>query len=157
MDLQIDCAFDGGNIELAALTENGADLTIRRDSNGDWYQWFYFRVRGGGGRDLTLRIVNAGQSSYAEGWEGYRARVSSDNARWCLADTSYARGVLEIRYRPASDRTWFAFFAPYDTDRLRRIIEQAAANPAVTARSLGRSVDGRDIACLSLGTGTRQV
>ena len=157
MSLEIDCAFDGGNIEPVAITAGGADLTSRKDSNGNWYQWFYFRLRGGAGRDLTLRIVNAGQSSYAEGWAGYRARVSGDNAQWRLADTRYADGVLEIRHRPVTDRTWFAFFAPYDMDRHRRFIDRAAANPALAARSIGRSVDGRDIDCLSLGAGPRQV
>jgi len=157
MTLEIDCAFDGGNIEPVAATADGADLTIRKDSNGDWYQWFYFRVRGGAGRDLTLRILNAGQSSYAEGWSGYRACVSSDNATWRRGDTAYADGVLEIRHRPEADESWFAFFAPYGMERHRRFIQQAAANPAVTARTIGTSVEGRDIACLSLGQGPRQV
>ena len=157
MSLEIDCAFDGGNIEPVAVTANGADLNIRKDSNGNWYQWFYFRVRGGAGRDLTLRIVNAGQSSYADGWNGYRARVSNDNEHWRLTDTRYADGVLEIRHRAEAEETWFAFFAPYDIARYRRFIELAAANPAVTARTVGKSVDGRDIACLSLGAGPRQV
>jgi len=157
MSLEIDCAFDGGNIEPVAVTADGADLRIRADSNGAWFQWFYFCVRGGAGRDLTLRIVNAGQSSYAEGWNGYRARVSDDNAQWRLADTRYADGVLEIRHRAETAETWFAFFAPYDRARHQRFIEQAAANPSVTARAIGRSVDGREIACLSLGAGPRQV
>jgi murein tripeptide amidase MpaA len=157
MSLEIDCAFDGGNIEPAAMMADGADLTIRKDSNGNWYQWFYFRVRGGAGRDLTLRILNAGQSSYPEGWSGYRACVSSDNAMWTRAETAYADGVLEIRHRAQTDETWFAFFAPYSMDRHRRFVEQAAAHPGVTGRSIGKSVDGLDIACLSLGEGPRQV
>lgn len=157
MNLEIDSAFDGGNIDPVAITADGADLAIRRDSNGNWYQWFYFRVGGGAGRELRLRVINAGGSSYAEGWSGYRARVSSDNAHWRLADTSYADGVLEIRHRAEAAQTWFAFFAPYDMERHRRFIGQAAAHRGVTTRSLGTSVDGRDIACLTLGEGPRQV
>jgi len=114
-------------------------------------------VRGGAERELTLRILNAGQSSYAEGWSGYRARVSADNAAWRLADTRYVDGVLEIRHRSEADQAWFAFFAPYGMDRHRRFVEQAATHPGVTARAIGTSVDGRDIACLSLGQGPRQV
>ena len=78
MSLEVESAFDGGNIELIAATADGADLDIRKDSNGNWYQWFYFRIRGGAGRDLTLRILNAGGSSYPEGWHGYSARVSAE-------------------------------------------------------------------------------
>jgi murein tripeptide amidase MpaA len=157
MTLEIDCAFDGGNIATVAVTADGADLAIRPDSNGNWFQWFYFRLRGGAGRDLTLRIVNAGASSYPDGWHGYRACVSADNAEWRRTDTRYADGVLEIRHRPEADTVWFAFFAPYDTARHKRFVALAAANPAVTARSIGRSVDGRDIDCLAVGEGMRSV
>jgi murein tripeptide amidase MpaA len=157
MSLEIDCAFDGGNIELVAPTAEGADLAIRKDSNGNWYQWFYFRVRGGAGRALTLRIVNAGASSYPEGWQGYRACVSADNMHWRRTDTAYADGVLEIRHRVETDEIRVAFFAPYDLARHHGFLDQAAANPAVSARTIGRSVDGRAIDCLSLGDGPRQV
>jgi murein tripeptide amidase MpaA len=157
MGLEIDCAFDGGNIETIALRPDGADLRIREDSQGGWFQWFYFRVRGVAARDLTLRIVNAGESSYAEGWNGYRACVSADNAQWRRTDTRYADGVLEIRHRAEADEIWFAFFAPYDMARHQRFIEQAAATAAVAVRTIGKTVEGRDIACLSLGKGPRQV
>src|ERR1700735_58191 len=92
--LEIDCAFDGGNIELVALTAAGADLAIRQDSNGNWFQWFYFRARGAVGRDLTLRIVNAGASSYPDGWSGYRARVSADKDQGRRTDTRFGDGLL---------------------------------------------------------------
>ena len=105
MVLAIDCAFDGGNIELVGLTADGADLEIRADSNGRWFQWFYFRVRGGGGRSLTLRIVNAGASSYPDGWHGYRACVSADRENWRRTDTAFADGVLEIRHLAEADET----------------------------------------------------
>jgi murein tripeptide amidase MpaA len=163
MALEIDCGFDGGNIELVALTAAQADLAIcadleiRKDSNGAWFQWFYFRVRGAAGRALTLRIVNAGVSSYPDGWHGYRACVSADRAQWRRTDTRYAGGVLEIQHTAQADEIWFAFFAPYDLARHQRFVAQAAANPAVTARSIGHSVDGRDIDCLSVGEGIRSV
>src|ERR1700722_20174134 len=110
MTLEIDCAFDGGNIEVIALTADGADLAIRKDSNGNWFQWFYFRVRGAAGRDLALRIVNAGVSLYPDGWNGYRACVSADNEHWRRADTRFADGVLEILHRAEAEEVWFAFF-----------------------------------------------
>ncbi len=156
--LEIDCAFDGGNIAPVAVTADRADLAIRPDSNGNWFQWFYFRVRGGAGRDLTLRIVNAGVSSYPDGWNGYRACASADNQHWRRADTRYADGVLEIRHRAETDTIWFAFFAPYDLGPpYARFVARAVANPAITASIIGRSVEGRDIDCLSVGEGTRSV
>lgn len=157
MAIQIDADFECGNIEVVALRPDGADLSIRKDLNGPWYQWFYFRVSGGADRDLTLRIVNAAGSSYAEGWLGYRACVSDDGAGWRRSETDYRDGVLEIRARPAGDTAWFAFFAPYDLRRLAGFLDRASARPGVIRATLGRTVQGRAIDCLALGQGPKQI
>ena len=157
MTLKVDDGFECGNIEVVATGKDAADLKIRPDSNGAWFQWFYFRVRGAAGRDLTLRIVNAAQSAYPDGWNGYRACVSTDNATWRRTETSYAGGILEIRHRAVADELWFAFFAPYDLTRHRAFLDRATAHPGVTRRWIGGSVDGRDIDVLSLGLGKNQV
>jgi murein tripeptide amidase MpaA len=155
--LHIDSDFDGGNIEVLRIAGDRADLAIRPDSNGPWFQWFYFRVRGAAGRALRLRIVNAGHSAYPQGWAGYRACVSGDNENWRRTETNYEGGILEIRGHAEEDETWFAYFAPYDLARLDRFCARAASNPIVTARHIGDSVDGRPISRLSLGQGPRQI
>ena len=157
MTLKIDSAFDGGNIEVVGVGPDSAALKIRQDSGGPWFQWFYFRVRGGAGRDLTLRIVNASLCAYPDGWNGYRACVSADNETWRRADTRYADGVLEIRLRAEGDTSWFAFFAPYDLARHAGFVKRAGRNSAVAVKAIGRSFDGREITALSLGEGDRQV
>jgi murein tripeptide amidase MpaA len=157
MTLQIDADFDCGNIEVLDIADDGADLAIRADSKGPWFQWFYFRVRGGAGRALTLRIVNAAASAYPQGWPGYRARVSDDDENWRRADTRYENGILEIQHRPERDDIWFAYFAPYDLARLGRFIARASASSDVAVKQLGHSVDGRPMTCLTLGQGPRQV
>jgi len=156
MSLEIDADFHGGNIIVQAAGEATADLTIRQDSNGPWFQWFFFHIQGAAGRDLTLRILNAGASAYPEGWIGYRACVSVDGETWTRADTGFADGVLEIRHRPPADTLWVAYFAPYDDRRHAALIARAVAAGA-SADVLGRSVDGRPIDRFSLGTGSRQV
>lgn len=157
MTLQIDADFDGGNIIVQSAKAAGADLLIRRDANGPWFQWFYFRVRGAAGKALSLRLINAGASAYPDGWRGYRACASVDGETWTRVDTAFQDGVLEIRHAAHADVVWFAYFAPYDLDRHRRMIARAAAAPGVRADSLGASVDGRPIHRLSLGAGPRQV
>ena len=114
-------------------------------------------MRGAAGRDLTLRIVNAGQSAYADGWRGYRACVSADLKTWRRTETTYADGVLEIRHRAEADELRFAFFAPYDVARHVKFIESAGARTGVSVATIGRSVEGRAISCVTLGTGPRQV
>jgi murein tripeptide amidase MpaA len=156
MSLVIDADFHGGNILVQSLGAAEADLALRLDSNGPWLQWFYFRVTGAAGRALTLRIVNAGGSTYPAGWEGYRASVSEDGQAWTRADTGYTDGVLEIRHRPAADVLWVAYFPPYDDRRHQALLARATAGGA-RADVLGRSVDGRPIDRLTLGSGPRQV
>ncbi|CAN7178560.1 M14-type cytosolic carboxypeptidase [Phenylobacterium sp. LjRoot225] len=156
MSLVIDADFHGGNILVQTVGKATADLTLRQDSNGPWFQWFFFRVRGAAGQALTLRIVNAGASSYPDGWIGYRACVSSDGEAWTRTDTRYADGVLEIRHRPPADELWVAYFPPYDGRRHQALLSRAIAAGA-RADVLGRSVEGRAIDRLTLGTGRRQV
>jgi murein tripeptide amidase MpaA len=157
MTLQIDAHFDGGNILVEGVDDNSADLAIRPDSNGPWFQWFYFRVRGGAGRTLILRIVNAAASAYPGGWPGYQACVSTDNQTWTRAQTRYEDGVLEIRHRADADTLWFAFFAPYDLARHQAFLDRAAAAPDVAVEEIGRSVEGRPLHHVRLGRGPKQV
>jgi murein tripeptide amidase MpaA len=157
MTLQIDADFDGGNILVETVSEASADLRIRQDANGPWFQWFYFRVRGAAGKALTLRILNAGASSYPDGWPGYRACVSADGETWRRTETGFEDGVLEIRYAADADTVWFAYFAPYDLARHERLLARVGAAPGARGDVVGASVDGRAIHRLTLGTGPRQV
>ena len=50
MILSVTCPIDGGNIRLVAVDGDRLDLEIVRDHQSDFYQWFYFRVTGGGGQ-----------------------------------------------------------------------------------------------------------
>ncbi|MGH6785923.1 MAG: M14 family metallopeptidase [Novosphingobium sp.] len=160
-DIQIDAAFDSGNIAVEAVDGPSARLTIRKDHLSDFYQWFHFRVSGAAGRELTLRIVGLNGSAYPDGWPGFRAVVSEDRAYWGRAETSYAagedEGTLTIRYSPAGDLAWFAYFAPYSWDRHQDLIAEAAGTEGVSHRVLGHSLDGRSIDCLELGEGQTQV
>ena len=61
MTLSISSAFDGGNIKLVAIDGNRVDLEIVKDHQSDFYQWFYFRLTGAGGKPVELRITNCGE------------------------------------------------------------------------------------------------
>lgn len=149
--ISISAAFDSGNI----IVEGGGgahwDLAIRRDRMSDFYQWFHFRVTGAKGVPLTLRIVNAGQSAYPDGWPGYQARWSEDRADWRCAETDYRDGALTIRHTPASDAIWFAYHAPYSMERHHDLVARAARSPGVIAKVLGQTLDGQPMDMLSMG------
>src|SRR6476661_3716101 len=118
MTLSISSAFDGGNIRVVAIDGDLVDLEIVKDHQSDFYQWFYFRLTGGAGRALQLRLTNCAGAAYPDGWPGYKACVSQDREEWTRAETSYADGTLTISLTPASDSVWIAYFAPYTMERL---------------------------------------
>jgi murein tripeptide amidase MpaA len=149
--------FDGGNIEILSIGGATADLAIRADSNAAWRQWFSFRVSAQPGTGLTLRIANAGQSSYPEGWDGYRACVSADGETWVRTETAYDGRSLDIRHVATSPVTHVAYFAPYSLERHERLLAEMSSKPEVTTHQIGESVDGRAITCLTLGRGPSQV
>ncbi|WP_395000738.1 M14-type cytosolic carboxypeptidase [Sphingomonas sp.] len=154
MAISISSAFDAGNIRVSGIDGDTAMLEIVADHMSDFYQWFYFRVAGAGGREVTLNITNCGGSAYPNGWPDYRACLSIDREDWVrVDDTSYADGTLTIRFTPETDLVWVAYFAPYSMERHHDLISTVAALPGVEYRSLGQSLDGQDIDCLTIGEG----
>ena len=157
MTLSISNAFDGGNIRLVAIDGDRIDLEIAKDHQSDFYQWFYFRLTGAGGRPVSLRILNCGGAAYPLGWDDYRACLSYDREEWERVDTSYGDGVLTIDVTPASDTVWIAYFAPYTMERHHDLVASVAAQPDVIYRSLGQTLDGQELDYLELAGGPLQV
>ena len=160
-DIQIDAAFDSGNISVVTIDGARAVLTIPRDKDSEFAQWFHFRVSNCAGRELVLRITGLEGSAYPAGWPGYRACVSEDRAFWGRADTSYDKGedggTLTIRYTPAANLAWFAYFAPYSMERHNDLVSEAACAEGVHYRVLGHTLDGRSVDCLDMGDGDKHV
>ncbi len=154
---RVNSQFDGGNIRVRSINGDRAELEIVADNGSDFYQWFFFRVVGAAGRRLSLRIGNAGGAAYPDGWPGYAARMSVDRAEWLQVPTRYEGGVLVIEPEVPADSAWFAYFAPYSEEQHHDLVASAALQPGVRYRSLGRSLDGREIDCLELGEGPLQV
>ena len=160
-DIQIDAAFDSGNIEVRSIDGTTARLKIRKDRESDFFQWFHFRVSGAAGRPLTLKITGLNASAYPGGWPDYNAAVSEDREYWGRAPSSFDKaeddGTLTISFTPASNIAWFAYFAPYSMERHHDLVSGAALAPGVTHRVLGRSIEGQPIDCLEVGDGPTQV
>ena len=159
--IAINAAFDSGNIEVLSIDGATARLSIPRDNHSEFYQWFHFRVSGAAGRELVLKIGDLNASAYPAGWTDYNACVSEDREYWGRAPSSFDRdedgGTLTIRYTPASDLTWFAYFAPYSMERHHDLIAQAAGTDGVAYRCLGTTLDGQPLDCLEMGEGETQV
>jgi len=158
MAITISSSFDAGNILVVSQDGDRADLEIVKDHLSDFYQWFYFRVSGAAGREITLRITNCAGSAYPHGWPDYKGVMSLDRDEWVrIGDTSYADGVLTMKLTPPQDVVWIAYFAPYSMERHHDLVSSIAGLPGVGYESLGKSLDGQDIDCLTIGEGPLNV
>lgn len=159
--IQIDASFDSGNIEVRAIEGQRARLAIRKDHQSDFFQWFHFRVAGKAGEAFELKLTGLNQSAYPAGWPGYDVCVSEDREYWARCPASFDKeedgGTLTIHYTPASDISFFAYFAPYSMERHHDLLAEAAACDGVDLVRLGTTLDGRPLDMLELGEGERQV
>ena len=160
-DINIDAAFDSGNIEVLSVDGATAKLALRKDNASEFRQWYHFRVSGADGREVELRITGLNDSAYVKGWPNYNSCVSEDRAYWARAasefDDSADGGTLTIRYTPVGDIAWFAYFAPYSMERHHDLVAEAAASEGVTYERIGETLDGQPLDYLRLGEGERQV
>jgi murein tripeptide amidase MpaA len=159
--ITIDAGFDSGNIEVLGLEGASARLAIRKDNQSEFAQWFHFRVTGAAGEELTLKISGLQASAFPGGWPDYNACVSEDREYWARAASSYDKaeegGTLTIRYTPASNIAYFAYFAPYSMERHHDLVAEAAASEGVELTRLTETLDDQPLDMLQMGTGDKQV
>ncbi len=74
----INAAFDSGNIIVHSVADSLATLSIRKDKDSDFFQWFHFRVEADAGEEVILKITGLEASAYPGGWTDYNACVSED-------------------------------------------------------------------------------
>lgn len=152
MPIKISSQFDAGAIEIVDTAQPmQIQLNLRKDSHADIRQWFYFRLQGGRDQVCSMQILNAGQATYPDGWENYRAVASYDRDEWFRVDTEYDGQVLTINHTPTEDSVYYAYFEPYSWERHLSLLGRAAYSPLVRVEDLGSTVDGRDLNMLVIG------
>lgn len=157
MTISINAAFDSGNIVVDSIDGTRARLSIRKDRESDFFQWFHFRVTCAVGDELELAIAGLGDSAYPDGWPGYAACASYDRENWFRLDTGYDAGTLTINHSAEAQILWIAYFAPYSMERHHDLVASVAECDGVSYRCLGTSLEGQSIDCLEMGTGPVQV
>ncbi|KAB2857882.1 MAG: carboxypeptidase family protein, partial [Sphingopyxis terrae] len=157
MTISINAAFDSGNIVVDSVDGTRARLSIRKDRESDFFQWFHFRVACAVGDELELAIAGLGDSAYPDGWPGYAACASYDRENWFRLDTGYDAGTLTINHSAEGQLLWIAYFAPYSMERHHDLVASVAECDGVSYRCLGTSLEGQPIDCLEMGTGPVQV
>jgi murein tripeptide amidase MpaA len=153
MTLSITSNFDGGAVEvLSCERPDDIRLRIRRDSHAEVAQWFYFRLSGARGERCVMTFENAADCVFPQGWNGYRAMASYDRVNWFRVPTSYDGRVLTIDHTPEFDRIYYAYFEPYSEERHAEFLGAVQQMPHATLVELGRTVEGRPISLIALGT-----
>jgi len=150
--IKISSNFDGGNITCLTCDDpSDIRLEIKPDNGAKYFQWFYFRLTGAAGQACLLKLINAGASSYTNGWKDYRAVVSDDRETWLRAETGFDGETLTIRHTPAADSVYFAYFAPYSMERHADTIANVQGSARVRTSVLGSTLDGQDMDLLRIG------
>ena len=152
MKIKISQNFDAGAIDLVRVIDvENIELKLRKDSHADFMQWFYFRLQGARDQDATIRILNAGDATYADGWQNYRAVASYDRENWFRVETEFDGKVLTIKHTPETDSIYFAYFEPYSWERHLALLGSVEQSELARLEDLGNTIDGRDINLVVVG------
>ena len=143
MNPRISSQFDGGAIIVVDTAPcRRHPRRVARGFARRHRQWFYFRLQGAAGRAARIRITNAGQATYADGWPGYAAVASYDRASWFRVPTRFDGKELVIEHAPLRDSVYYAYFEPYSWERHLALLGRADASPRARVGDLGATVDG---------------
>lgn len=152
MSIVVSSQFDGGNIIPVSVNDaNRIELEIKKDSNSEFLQWFYFRLTGAKDTDCNLVITNAGKTSYVDGWENYSACASYDRKHWFRIPSQFSDGELNISVKPTQDSLYIAYFAPYTMEQHQTLVATALQSDNVKLELLGKTLDGQDLDYLQIG------
>ncbi|WP_414442620.1 M14-type cytosolic carboxypeptidase [Burkholderia sp. 22PA0106] len=153
MTLSISTQFDAGAIDVVSCDSPDAiRLRIRSDNQSTFAQWFYFRLSGARGERCVMRFENAHESAYPAGWRGYRAVASYDRVNWFRVPTEFDGTVMTIDHTPDFDSIYYAYFEPYGEERHAEFLGAVQQMPQANVVDLGRTVEGRPMSLLVLGT-----
>ena len=147
----ISSAFDSGSINvIKADTVDDIRLAICQDNAAEFSQWFHFRLQGARAQACKISIVNAGSTTYPQGWDGYSVVCSYDRAHWFRIPTHYDGDVMSWTITAAYDAMYFAYFAPYSLEQHADLVASSACEPGVELQRLAETIDGRDLDCLHI-------
>jgi murein tripeptide amidase MpaA len=143
--MRISSCFDGGRIEVIKTDDfDDIQVKIKKDSHSDFLQWFSFRLQGIKDQPCTLKILNASQTSYTDGWKDYDICASTDRDEWFRIPSHYDGKQLTAEFISDTDDIYFAYFAPYSFERHLNLLARSQESDLASLHSLGATIDGRD-------------
>ena len=150
--ISVNIQFDAGSIIVKKLDHaNDLHFEIRKDTNSEFAQWFYFQLNGIKHQELKIHLDNLATTAYPEGWVDYNVCASYDNLNWFRVESSFAENSISWSITPEANSIYFAYFEPYPYQRHQELI--ALANTATNTQHqvLGQTREGRNIDLLIIG------
>lgn len=150
--MQITDQFDSGNINVIRANDpTDIVLSIKRDNQSDFFQWFHFRLVGEVNQRHTLTLTELSKSAYPEGWKGYHILASYDRHTWFRVNSEYVEDELKFSIELEHSHIYFAYFAPYSYERHLDLLATSQLSPVCEVKQLGRTVDGREMSLMVIG------
>jgi murein tripeptide amidase MpaA len=150
--VRISSNFDGGNIQvICAENETDIQLSIQKDNQSDFFQWFYFKLDSTSLVAHKLIITDLKNSAYPDGWQNYQAVASYDRQEWFRVDTQFDGDNLIIEHTPEQEHIYFAYFAPFSYERHLDLLAWAQGSSDCKQVFLGNTLDERDMSMLQVG------
>jgi hypothetical protein len=156
--------FEAGNIgKVETVAENHYRCKVPGESDQDGRNhqpsWFYFRMDGVAGRDLTIDLVGfEGEYDY-QPHEGDMATMqpsySYDGKEWMHFAKDQLEWIvkpatLRIRCRPTGNHLIICRVRPYTNRDLKRLLDGFRGHPCLKQAVVGKSVEGRPILLLTV-------
>jgi hypothetical protein len=150
--------FQGGSlgrVEKLGEAEFRLHVQGQHDERGRNRQatWYYFRMDGVRGRDLTLALTDlVGEYNDRPGAVSMNADTvpvwSADGQSWRhfdgMAWNDQAKEAT-LRIRPETDRLWIAHQPPYTPEDLHGLLADVGRSPYARVEVIGKTVQGRDL------------
>lgn len=154
--MKINANFDAGNIIINSILGNKASLSLRKDSNADFMQWFYFKVQVEDFSVCSFKIDNAGSSSYPEGWVDYNICYSYDRQHWYRTKANFDGKSLAFTFTPEQQSFFISYFIPYSYERHMDFLLYAQKSPICSLISICETPDANDLTMLKIGHGNNK-
>ncbi|MGJ8682586.1 M14 family metallopeptidase [Paraglaciecola sp.] len=150
--MRISSNFDSGNIHvIRAESPQDIQLSIPKDNQSEFYQWFHFKLDTTSFVSHQISILDLAKSAYPDGWDNYQAVASYDREEWFRVDTEFDGDSLTIQFTPEFEHVYFAYFAPYGYERHLDLLAWSQKSIDCQQQYLGATLDNRDMSLLVIG------
>lgn len=162
MPISVSGNIPGGRVEVVNASDPG-DIRLRlsQDAGAEFRGHFHFRAAGLRGVACRFSLLNAGETlatrlpgrdAVEDAFTNTGPVASYDRVRWFRLPASFDGQVYSFSHTPEYDVCYYARWAPYGMDRLLDLLARVQIDSRVRVSVIGRSVEGRDIDMLTIGT-----